>query len=121
MAKFAVGKRVERNDLKPNDCGTIIKILSDGPAGASYEIDWDNHPGAGPCPEIALVPCGSRDASGDVLTVIQVHQPISDDAIADALKEKHGREAVDVALRHWEEQGVILKTEPDGLWVLTHP
>ncbi len=120
MAQFTVGERVERNDQRPNDCGTIIEILSEGPAGASYAIDWDNHPGVGPCPEIALIPCGCRDASGDVLKVLQEQRPLSDHEIADILKAKHDPEAVGEALRYWEEQGEIVRTEPDGLWVLTH-
>ena len=50
MASFTVGERVERSDQQPNDCGTIIEILSEGPAGASYAIDWDNHPGLAHAP-----------------------------------------------------------------------
>ena len=57
VANFEIGDRVERCDQKLEDCGTVVAILSDGPAGASYMIDWDNHPGQGPCAEILLQPC----------------------------------------------------------------
>jgi hypothetical protein len=121
MAPFTVGERVERTDQRPNDCGTIIEILSEGPAGASYAIDWDNHPGVGPCPEIALVPCGCRDASGDVLIVLgERPEPLSEHQIADILKSKHDAKAVHEALLYWKAQGEAMQVEPDALWTLTH-
>jgi hypothetical protein len=61
MAKFEIGDRVERIDQQPNDCGKIVAILSDSPAGASYMIDWDNYPGEGPCAEILLQVCGGGE------------------------------------------------------------
>ncbi len=59
MGSFKEGDRVE-DRRKPNDCGTVVQILSVGPGGETlYAIDWDNHPG-GQSPELALQPCGEE-------------------------------------------------------------
>lgn len=58
MAIFSEGSRVAHQD-RPADCGTIIRIMSDGIAGAQYFVQWDNHP-AGPIAEVALVLCDSN-------------------------------------------------------------
>jgi hypothetical protein len=120
MARFNVGERVEYRE-KPNDCGTIEEILSEGEAGALYAINWDNHPGPGELAEAALLPCGARDASGDVRTVLEVREPLSEHQIADILKSKHDAKAVHEALLYWEAQGEAMQVEPDALWTLRHP
>ena len=61
MGSFNVGDRVE-DRRKPNDCGSVVQILSVDPGGETlYAIDWDNHPGVGQSPELALQRCGGGE------------------------------------------------------------
>lgn len=56
MAKFKIGDRVAFHE-RPTDCGTIIEIVKDGPAGALYRVNWDNQLPGGVINDTVLVAC----------------------------------------------------------------
>ena len=58
LRRFEIGDRVARRET-PDDCGSVLKVLSEGPAGERLLlIDWDDRP-ISPLAEAALTHCGA--------------------------------------------------------------
>ncbi len=57
MARLRLGDRVA-NRKHPNDCGTIVAILDNGPGDVHYRIHWDNESST-LLSDSLLVPCSS--------------------------------------------------------------
>jgi hypothetical protein len=64
VARFKVGDHVAHRD-DPEDCGMIIALVRDTPAGPQWRIDWDHHEGTSDLAEQALVACEAPEESDE--------------------------------------------------------